>query len=336
MSQQAPRQFEDKPAVRERVPLLLGLVGSSGSGKTYSALRLAAGIQRVTGGEVFGIDTEADRMKHYADKFKFRHVPFAAPFGPLDYLAAIQHCVSRGAKVIVIDSMTHEHSGDGGVLDQIERNMGGQDSRRWTAQIEPKRQRKRLNNAIVQLGINAIFCYRAVDKTKPGAGGKPEHLGWTPETTSTLHYEMIQRFLLIPGCDGCPSFLPSEDAERRLVKNPEQFRNWFTPGVQLSEDIGQRLAEWAAGSPATGGVSPVDALLADFAACETAAQFAALDVRGKALWKSQTKAQREATVAARQAAEKRIAERPVSQPAGEPDGHLFGVDEDQALDAQAR
>jgi len=38
------RTFTDIPAVRERVPLLVGLVGPSGSGKTYSALRLASGI----------------------------------------------------------------------------------------------------------------------------------------------------------------------------------------------------------------------------------------------------------------------------------------------------
>ena len=34
------RTFEAKPAVRESVPLLVGLMGASGSGKTYSALRL--------------------------------------------------------------------------------------------------------------------------------------------------------------------------------------------------------------------------------------------------------------------------------------------------------
>src|SRR6266849_4599710 len=76
------RKFEDRPAVREATPLLIGLVGPSNSGKTFSALRLATGIQRVSGGDIWGIDTESRRMLHYADKFKFRHVPFGAPFGP--------------------------------------------------------------------------------------------------------------------------------------------------------------------------------------------------------------------------------------------------------------
>ena len=34
------RTFTAKPAIRESVPLLIGLFGCSGSGKTFSALRL--------------------------------------------------------------------------------------------------------------------------------------------------------------------------------------------------------------------------------------------------------------------------------------------------------
>src|SRR5215471_21060867 len=107
------RVFVAKPAVRESVPLLIGLMGPSGSGKTFSALRLATGIQKVTGGDIYGIDTEARRMLHYADRFKFKHIQFDAPFGSLDYLACIQQCVRDGAKVIIVDSMSHEHESVG-------------------------------------------------------------------------------------------------------------------------------------------------------------------------------------------------------------------------------
>ena len=48
------RTFEAKPAIREAVPLLVGLTGASGCGKTFSALRLASGIQSVTGGDIYG------------------------------------------------------------------------------------------------------------------------------------------------------------------------------------------------------------------------------------------------------------------------------------------
>ena len=63
------RTFEAKPAVRQKVPLLCGLVGPSGGGKTFSALRLATGMQQVSGGDIYIVDTEARRALHYADRF---------------------------------------------------------------------------------------------------------------------------------------------------------------------------------------------------------------------------------------------------------------------------
>ena len=91
--------------------MLVGLIGPRAAGQDGdSALRLATGMQRVTGGEVFFIDTGRAAL-HYADAFRFRHVVFEAPFGPLDYLAAVEHCVAQGASVVVIDLMSHEHEG---------------------------------------------------------------------------------------------------------------------------------------------------------------------------------------------------------------------------------
>jgi predicted ABC-type transport system involved in lysophospholipase L1 biosynthesis ATPase subunit len=92
-----PRQFVAKAAVRETVPLFIGLVGPSSSGKTYSALTLAEGIQRVTGGDIHLIDTENRRGLHYADRFKYQHIQFDPPFGSLDYLAAMQQSVAVAA-----------------------------------------------------------------------------------------------------------------------------------------------------------------------------------------------------------------------------------------------
>src|ERR1051325_2924746 len=159
------RTFTDKPAYRESVPLLVGLTGVSGSGKTMSALRLASGIQRVTGGEIFGIDSESRRMLHYADKFKFRHVQFDAPFGSLDYLAAVEHCVAQGAKVVIVDSMSHEHDGPGGMLEcherEVERLSNGDRAKaervNFLAWAKPKAARRRFINTILQL--NAAFGF---------------------------------------------------------------------------------------------------------------------------------------------------------------------------------
>jgi len=266
------RTFTDEQASRQSVPLLLGIAGCSGSGKTFSALRLAAGMQRVIGGEIFFIDTEHRRGLHYADYFKFRHVNFEPPFGPLDYLRAIEYCVGKGAKILVIDSMTHEHASEGGVMDRSEKFLEqrcGDDERARDKMFmlslkAPKLERRKLNTAIVQMGINSIFCYRATDRVKPVQGQGIKHIGWQPETTSPLVYEMAQCFLLPPGSDGRPELNPAENAEKMLTKTPAQFREWFKPGFQLNEDLGQKMAEWARGP--VGAAEPPPAATPEFVA----------------------------------------------------------------------
>jgi hypothetical protein len=329
------RTFELKPGVRSHVPLLVGIVGASGTGKTFSALRLAVGIQRVVGGKIGVIDTEHMRATHYCDRFKFEHLDFKPPFGPLDYLAAIEHCVSQNCKIVVVDSMTHEHSGEGGVLDQIEQfleRLDGdkRDRNLMRATIKPKAQRKKLNNAIVQLGINGIFCYRAVEKIKPVPGQQPKNLGWMPETTSTLHYDMIQRFLLTPGCNGVPQLVPQTDEEKRIAKQPEQFKDFFRPNEQLSEDLGERMARWAAGealnqpsktTPAKPAGKPnpkLAALLEQYTAVKSVDDFEAAEQVREMEWSAfKPDEQRKAKTASKET-KKRLAENPMPDPFNEP------------------
>lgn len=255
------RQFEIKRAVRAQVPVLLALFGASGSGKTLSALRLAAGIQRVSGGPVHVIDTEGNRALHYADRLSYQHLPFGAPFGPLDYLAAIQQCVAAGAKTIIIDSMSHEHEGPGGVLEMHDREMGGVHSKSFQAWAKPKAERRLLINTMIQLPCNFILCFRSKEKTKPapGKGAGLIDLGWMPIGGEEFVYEMTASALLLPGADGVPTWRPEEQASRTMCKLPEQFRALFngSAGKPLDEATGEALARWAAGdSAATAYVFP--------------------------------------------------------------------------------
>lgn len=253
------RSFETKHAVRAHVPVLFGIFGPSGSGKTYSALRLAAGIQRVAGGSVHVIDTEARRALHYADRFSFEHIQFDAPFGPLDYLAAIKHCVSDGARTIVIDSMSHEHEGPGGVLEQHDKNMGGDFKKSFQSWAKPKAERRQLINAMIQLPCNFILCFRSKEKTRPATEEEKQRgrkdlvdLGWMPIGGDEYVYEMTGTALLLPAAGGVPTWQPDEPASRAMVKLPEQFRALFSgaAGKPLDEATGEALARWAAGDAA--------------------------------------------------------------------------------------
>lgn len=249
------RTFEAKPAVRAVVPLLVGLMGPSGSGKTFSALRLATGIQQVSGGDIYGIDTEARRMLHYADMFTFKHIQFDAPFGSLDYLAAIQQCVKAGAKVVVIDSMTHEHTGPGGYLltqeAEVERMAGSDYAKRervkFTGWIKPAKLRQQMISGILQLNVNLIFCFRAKEKIEPVRGGEPVKLGFMPIAGEELLFEQTVNCLLLPKSGGIPTWRSDNVGERLMMKLPRQFEELFSEQKPLDESTGRALAEWAAG-----------------------------------------------------------------------------------------
>lgn len=257
------RVFESTMAIREKVPLLLGLMGPSGSGKTYSALRLATGIQKVSGGDIWFVDTEAKRAKHYADHFKFHHIDFKSPFSPIDYLSAIQHCMDKGAGVIVVDSMSHEHEGQGGVLEMHEAEldrMAGKDGEDWKrnannfkAWTKPKLERGKLIRALLQMNCNFIFCFRAKEKVKPGKddNGKKALInqGWMPIAGEEFIFEQTANMLLLPSSNGVPTWRSEYPGERSMMKLPQQFRGILDqPDSQLTESIGVQLAEWAKGT----------------------------------------------------------------------------------------
>lgn len=253
------RTFEDTVATRQRVPLMIGLMGPSGGGKTFSALRLATGIQRIAGGDIYVIDTESRRALHYADKFKFRHLEFRAPFSPLDYLAAIEHCVSKGATTVIVDSASHEHEGPGGVLEmhaaEVDR-LAGDDFKKaervkMLAWSKPKQQRRRMINSILQMPCNAIFCFRCKEKLKIKKGEEPEPLGFMPIAGDEWVYEMALNCLLLPNAGGVPTWDSNMLGEQMMIKCPEQFRGLLSQRKPLDEEIGEGLARWAAGGEVT-------------------------------------------------------------------------------------
>jgi hypothetical protein len=255
------RVFHAEPAVRKAVPLLVGIMSPSGGGKTLSALRLATGIQRVMGGQIFGVDTENNRMRHYADDFKFQHVPFGAPFGSLDYLDCLRQCHSKGARITIVDSMTHEHIGEGGYLETAEstvtRIAGANASFKDRQKVQmlgwatagPLRQK--MIEGIKQLDGAFIFCFRAKEKTKPvrKQNGETEiiDMGFMPIAGEEWVYEMTLNCMLEPRSDGVPTWRTDHIGERMMMKLPIQFKSILAESAPLSEDIGERLAHWAAG-----------------------------------------------------------------------------------------
>ncbi len=318
------RTFESGPARRARMPLMLAIVGASGSGKTMSAILLAEGIKRVQPGPIVVIDTESLRALKHANgnPDRFVHVPFAPPFGPLDYIEAIKHALKHNPSTIIIDSMSHEHEGEGGVLDQhdtvvVEKGRS-HDQIAWK---KPKGDRTKLKHFIIQQRCNWIFCFRAKEKIKPTKGGEPEDLGWQPLGDDSLIYEMDLCALLYPGADGRPKWKSSILREQAIMTLPGWFRALFTGDPQINSDIGEQLARWAMGgdvgsvapstsatpSRPTSAPAPAHPLVARYAACPDRATWDALEAdRGK-MWKTAPGEVKLALKAASDAAMARIA-----------------------------
>jgi hypothetical protein len=284
------REFTIQAAVRREIPVLIGLVAPSSAGKTFSALRLATGIQRVWGGEIAVVDTESRRALHYADRFKFQHIPFDPPFSSLDYLAAIRFA-ARHAKTVIVDSGSHEHEGPGGLLEWHERETERL-SRLWNVKPEkaqmaawgpPKRARREMINEILRMNVNLIFTFRAKEKIKMVRGQEPVDLGWQAIAGEEFMYEMTLQALLLPGAKGKPTWSPTLETERASVKIPAQFEELFDPKSPkvLDEDAGEAIARWGAG-----GVSqdPREQLVADYAKCITEAEYDALEKRRGEIW----------------------------------------------------
>lgn len=258
--------FEFREAKRENVGLLIGLAGGTGSGKTFTAFRLASGI---AGDKPFAvIDTEARRALHYADQFRFDHAELRPPFRPSAFEEAIKAADDAGYPVIVVDSMSHEHAGEGGLLewhDEEFQRMGGRDAVKMAAWIKPKGAHKHMVQRLLQVRAHLILCFRADEKVEmvKGDDGKMKIVpkksrtgldGWIPICEKNLPFELTASFLLTADSPGVP----------KPIKLQEQHRHLFPFGQPITEESGRALAVWAAGGKTKATAdAPADYINAD-------------------------------------------------------------------------
>lgn len=144
--------IEFKDARRENVWLRKLLIGATGAGKTKGALEVASNL---FGGElqIVGVDSEHGRMKLYADAYRFKHHEMVDDFSPEAYIAAIDAAESAfPGGILLLDSISHEWMGKGGVLQLADRFGQWKDVRpRHTAFVE----------RILETQMHVIACCRA-------------------------------------------------------------------------------------------------------------------------------------------------------------------------------
>ena len=97
--------------------LRLALSGPPGSGKTYTALKIATAMKCKA---IAVIDTENASAAKYRHDFNF-DVGVLEAFSPLAYVAEIEEAEKAGYDIIIIDSLSHAWDGEGGALEMADK-----------------------------------------------------------------------------------------------------------------------------------------------------------------------------------------------------------------------
>jgi len=266
--------FHFRPAVREDSMPLIALYSQSGCGKTFSALLLARGIVGDEG-KIAMIDTESGRGSLYSDQIPggYDTLKLTEPFSPQRYIEAIQAAEAAGYDIVVLDSVSHEWEGIGGVIDMatdIEETSGKKGLHCWN---KPKQQHNKFVLKLLGSNVPVVLCIRAKYKTRQRGRDvvKDDHV--SPIQAEDFIFEMTLH----------AEVLPNHSIRLTKCSHPD-LRGCFEEGSPITIHTGARLAEWA-----KGGIKQRPAIEvleeARFAAREGKAKF-------DAWWKQASKADR--------------------------------------------
>lgn len=250
--------------------IMMAIAGPAASGKTTSALRIAEGIVKVTGGRIVLADTEKKRALQYAKNFKFNHLEIDPPFSPENYDEAFQFIEKSGygeGDVIIIDSMTHEHEGPGGVLEmheewiteRLKRNNKNVDDYKERDKLNmlawnfAKKGRKRfLYFTLQRTKCHVILCFRAKEKTlQVKVNNKTEYVneGFQPIGADEYFYEMDITIVLPLGAAGKPDW--TEKASRINEYGDGPLKKLLHSTEQISQATGEGIARLCLVAPPT-------------------------------------------------------------------------------------
>lgn len=215
-------------AKREQVWLKVLLSGASGSGKSYSALKVATGLAQKCGSGIAYIGTEGSRNKYYADEFDYDLLELEEPFECEKYMEAIDAAVNAGYKVLIIDSMTHEWKW----LNDVHDKMPGNSFTNW-GKLKPRHNK--FMDKVLNSPIHVIATARGKDDwVLEDKNGKqvPKKVGMGQQQDKDISYEYTVSLMIAQD-----THIASVDKD-----NTHLFDGKFEV---LTEKDGVRLYEWA-------------------------------------------------------------------------------------------
>lgn len=180
-------------ATRSASKFKLSIQGPSGSGKTLGALALAKAL---SSGRFAVIDTENGSASLYADRFDFDTLQIGAPYLSRKYHEAVAAAIQADYPLIVIDSLSHQWDGDGGIL-QRKTALDSRGGNSWTNWKEFTEEHNKFVAMILQSPVHIISTMRskmAYSQNEDGGKKKIQKLGLQPIQRDGMEYEFTMTF----------------------------------------------------------------------------------------------------------------------------------------------
>ncbi|VTS03629.1 Uncharacterized protein OS=Acinetobacter calcoaceticus DSM 30006 = CIP 81.8 GN=F936_02127 PE=4 SV=1 [Gemmata massiliana] len=189
--------FEVRKAKRQRRPLKIALEGLSGSGKTFTALRLAFALRRFgIGSRIVVADSENESAGLYdgvqmdGEKWEYEVCPI--PHGkqnPGGYAECYEYLVKAGFDLIIFDSLSHAWHGAMEQVDNFAQRNKGDKFGGW-AKVTPD-QRKMLT-ALTDPRAHMIATMRVkseYERIDDGGKSKIKKVGMKTDQRENTEYE---------------------------------------------------------------------------------------------------------------------------------------------------
>lgn len=220
----------------------IAITGPTGSGKTFSALRLAAGIAKSLGKRFAVIDAENGSASLYSDYFDFDTLKLTPPFTTEKYIDAINTAEKSGEYgALVIDSITHAWAGEGGLLEQKAQLDARPGSNHWTNWNPIKAKDLRFKSAYLHSSIPFLIATMRSKmeyaQSEDGGKKKVQKVGMAPVQSDGIEYEfsVVLDVAMNHECE------VSKDRTHLFDKKPIFI---------ITEETGQMLCNWRASGKA--------------------------------------------------------------------------------------
>jgi hypothetical protein len=185
-------------ATREQVKLKIGVQGPSGSGKTLGALALAFGL--APNGKVAVVDTENGSASLYADRYSFDVLELNPPYTSKRYLDALTEAAEAGYEVVILDSISHQWAGEGGILDRKSVMDARPGSNSYTNWAGFTKEHEEFKARILNAPVHVIATLRAkqdyIVETNERGKAQPKKVGLAPVQREGMEYEFSVVFEL--------------------------------------------------------------------------------------------------------------------------------------------